>query len=194
MTRQQATQSAALMLAQARNDAGLSQRFVAQAVGVGERTVKNWEAGSSAPNIVQMMSWFRACGINPIRYVLEWLDPANFDGLTAESDLEDIKSALLAYIEDVSSEKEIRQLAFCIFGKHGSSWRSQLDMLTAHNHTTLHSRVTAARAILENYEMEQAQGMLINAETVPPNIERLRTAVERGKTAVQDGKTGYVGI
>lgn len=194
MTRQQATQSAALMLARARNDAGLSQRFVAQAVGVGERTVKNWEAGSSAPNVVQMISWFRACGINPIRYVLDWLDPVHFDGLTAENDLADIKSALLEYISSVSSEKEIRQLAFCMFGNHGSSWRSQLEMLTAHDHTTLRSRVTVARAVLENYEMEESQGILVNTDHIPPDLSRLRDAVEKGKDAVQEGKAGYVGI
>ncbi len=194
MTRQQATQSAALMLARARNDAGLSQRFVAQAVGVGERTVKNWEAGSSAPNIVQMISWFRACGINPIRYVLDWLDPVHFDGLTAENNLADIKSALLEYISSVSSEKEIRQLAFCMFGNHGSSWRSQLEMLTAHDHTTLRSRVTVARAVLENYEMEESQGILVNTDHIPPDLSRLRDAVEKGKDAVQEGKAGYVGI
>lgn len=194
MTRQQATQNAALMLARARNDAGLSQRFVAQAVGVGERTVKNWEAGNSAPNVVQMISWFRACGINPIRYVLDWLDPAHFDGLTAENDLEDIKSALLEYISSVASEKEIRQLAFCMFGNHGSSWRSQLEMLTAHDHTTLRSRVTVARAVLENYEMEESQGILVNTDHIPPDLSRLRDAVEKGKDAVQEGKAGYVGI
>ncbi len=194
MTRQEATQSAAMMLAQARNDAGLSQRYVAQSIGVGERTVKNWEAGSSAPNIVQMVSWFRACGINPIRYVLDWLDPAHFDGLTATDSIEDVKSAIMAYIEDIATEKEVRQLAFCMFGNHGSSWRSQLDMLTAHDHTTLRSRVTVARAVLENYEMEESQGILVNADSIPPDLSRLRDAVENGKDAVQEGKRGYVGI
>lgn len=194
MTRQEATQSAALMLAQARNDAGLSQRYVAQSIGVGERTVKNWEAGSSAPNIVQMVSWFRACGINPIRYVLDWLDQAHFDGLTATDSIEDVKSAIMAYIEDIATEKEIRQLAFCMFGNHGSSWRSQLDMLTAHDHTTLRSRVTVARAVLENYEMEESQGMLVSADSIQPDLSRLRDAVEKGKDAVQEGKKGYVEI
>lgn len=194
MTRQKSTQRAALMLARSRNDAGLSQRFVAQAIGVGERTVKNWEAGNSAPSIVQTAEWFRACGLNPIRYMLNWLDPVHFDGLTAKNDLEDIKSALLTYIRDVASEKEIRQLAFCMFGNHGSSWRSQLEMLTAHDHTTLRSRVTVARAVLENYEMEESQGILVNTDHIPPDLSRLRDAVEKGKDAVQEGKAGYVGI
>ena len=67
-------------------------------------------------------------------------------------------------------------------------------MLTAHDHTTLRSRVTVARAVLENYEMEDAQGMLVNADDIPPDLSHLRDAVEKGKDAVQEGKRGYVGI
>lgn len=52
MTRQMTVQGAATMIARARSDAGLSQRYIAQALGVSERTVKNWEVGSSLPNIL----------------------------------------------------------------------------------------------------------------------------------------------
>ena len=40
MTRQMTVQGAATMIARARSDAGLSQRYIAQALGVSERTVK----------------------------------------------------------------------------------------------------------------------------------------------------------
>ena len=192
MTRQMTVQGAATMIARARGDAGLSQRYIAQALGVSERTVKNWEVGSSLPNILQLIGWFKACGVNPVRYVLDWLNPAEFDGLSAESDIADIKSALLEYLSSVATENAIRTLSFCIFGGHGSSWNAQLEMLCAHDHTTMHSRVTVARAILENYEMEAAQGNLVATDHIAPDLDRLRAAVESGKDAAQEGKAGYV--
>lgn len=192
MTRQMTVQGAALMIARARTDAGVSQRYIAQALGISERTVKNWEVGSSLPNILQLVSWFKACGLNPVRYVLDWLNPADFDGLCAEDSADDIKNALLEYISSVATENEIRKLAFCIFGNHGSSWNAQLEMLCAHDHTTMRSRVTVARAILENYEMEAAQGALVATDHISPNLDHLRAAVESGKDAVQEGKAGYV--
>lgn len=192
MTRQMTVQGAALMIARARTDAGVSQRYIAQALGISERTVKNWEVGSSLPNILQLVAWFKACGLNPVRYVLDWLNPTDFDGLCADDSADDIKNTLLEYISSVATENEIRKLAFCIFGNHGSSWISQLEMLCAHDHTTMRSRVTVARAVLENYEMEDALGDLVATDHITPNLDHLRAAVESGKDAVQEGKSGYV--
>ena len=56
----------------------------------------------------------------------------------------------------------------------------------------MHSRVTVARAILENYEMEAAQGNLVATDHIAPDLDRLRAAVESGKDAAQEGKIGYV--
>ena len=194
MTRELTAQSCALMLSSARTEAGVTQRQMAQAVGVGERTIKNWEAGTSCPDLIQLLTWFRACGLNPVRYILTWINPDTFYGLSAENSTEDVKTALSTYINDVATDTEIRELSYCIFGNHGSSWQSQLEMLCAHDHTTMRSRVTVARAILENYEMEDAQGLLVGTDHILPDIDHLREAVEKGKVAAQAGQSGYVGI
>jgi hypothetical protein len=67
-------------------------------------------------------------------------------------------------------------------------------MLTAHNHTSMRSRVNAAQTILDSYEMESACGELVGKDNILPDKENLRVAINDGKNAVLNGQRGYTHI
>jgi hypothetical protein len=184
----------AFILSSSRCEANKSQKYMAQSLGRSVGTIQNWEAGIGAPNLLDTLEWFDVLGLNPLRYMLNFVYPDTYMDLSAASSDEDIRAALLHYINDVASASEIRKLSYSIFGNTGSSWLAQLDMLTAHNHTSMRSRVNAAQTILDSYEMETARGELVGSQNILPDKENLRTAINDGKNAVLNGQTGYTHI
>lgn len=176
---------------QSRMDAKKSQEYMALNLGVSKRTIQNWEHGASSPDLFQSTEWFRVLGQNPIHYYLAYLYPHLFDNLsTVDEDEKKIEEALMHIVQNTTS-LEKRQLLYLMSGNHGSSWYFLLQMFTAHCHTTMRSRVSAARMIAENYEMEEAAGHLVCKDEVLPDIDVLNYAIQQGKQAAQDGKYGY---
>lgn len=179
------------MLKRARNDAGLSQREVAKALGKSIKTVQNWESGYGAPDSVTQMEWFYICGVNELPYLLAKNHPEVYADLTYESDTEELKKAVIKYFQEISDDVEIRQLAFCIMGNTGSSWKQQLNMLTANNHCPMRNRVAVAQLIYDNYNIEKIQGNLVCPDNIQPDMDALKAATNRGRDAIYNGQDGY---
>ena len=139
-----------------RSDAGKTQEFMAAGLGVSKKTIQNWEKGVSAPDLYEGSEWFRVLGSNPMPYYLAFLYPWLFDGIKPEDGDEEIEQALMFLVKNMTTPEK-RELLYLMAGRHGSPWYSLLQMFTAHCHCSLRSRVTAARTILENYEMDQAR-------------------------------------
>lgn len=175
---------------QSRADAKKSQEYMALSLGVSKKTIQNWEKGISAPDLFQGCEWFRVLGLNPMPYYLAFLFPDTFGTPDAFEQEDSVEKALILLIRQSSAEEK-RQLLFLMSGHHGSSWHSLLQMFTAHCHTSMRARVTASRAILENYEMEEKTGTLVCPQDVPPDLDVLRSAISQGKHAVQKGKASY---
>ena len=183
----------ALIWSSSRNEAGKTQEYLAKGLGVSTKTIQNWENGVTAPDFFMGSEWFRVLGINPLPYYLSFLFPDLFDGLSPENDDGVIDQALMALIKNMTSIEK-RELLFLMAGRHGSSWYSLLQMFTAHCHTSMKSRVTAARNILDNYEMEDARGQLVCQTNVKPDILMLKKAIEEGKKSVMADNSGYTNI
>ena len=175
---------------QSRADMQKSQEYMALSLGVSKKTIQNWEKGISAPNLFQGCEWFRALGLNPMPYYLEFLFPETFGTPDALQDDQDIEHALSLLIQQ-SSPEEKRQLLFLMAGHHGSPWHSLLQMFTAHCHTSMQARVAASIIILENYEIEQEMGMLLCPEDTQPDLDVLRSSIKQGKHAAKKGETSY---
>lgn len=173
-----------------RMNAGKSQEFMAKGMGVSVRTVRNWENGVTFPDIFAGSEWFNLLGENPIPYFLSFLFPHLFSDMTSSVEDEAIERILIQMITECSATEK-RELLFLMSGVHGSSWYSLLQMLTAHCHTGMQSRVTAARTILENYEMEAKTGSLVCNENVQPDTNALYGAIEEAKKSVYNGTKGY---
>lgn len=185
------SENISFILSASRVHAGKTQKYMAQSLGKSIGTIQNWEAGIGAPNVVDMIEWFDILGLNPMRYLLDFFFPDIYMGKNAQSPDEDVRKAVINYFENVATDSEVRKVAFCIFGNTGSSWPAQLEMLTAHNHTTLKSRVNAAQMILDSYDMEKARGELVRTDHILPNEDVLNHAIKSGKRSVLEGKPGY---
>ena len=123
-------------------------------------------------------------------YYLAFLYPWLFDGITPEDDDQDIEQTLLFLVKNMTAVEK-REMLYLMAGRHGSPWYSLLQMFTAHCHTSMRSRVTASRVILENYEMEEKTGTLVCPQDIPPDLNVLRSAISQGKNAVQNGEVSY---
>ena len=86
---------------------------------------------------------------------------------------------------------EVEKLAFLIFGEHGSDWLSMLDEYVANAHCSMRSRAAVCRLVIENYELEEATGELVDPAIAKPNIANLRAAHEAGQHAAQLRRNEY---
>ena len=178
---------------QSRADAKKSQEYMALSLGVSKKTIQNWEKGTSSPDLFQGCEWFRVLGLNPMPYYLAFLYPDTFGTPQAFDNEDAVEKALILLIRQ-SSAAEKKELLFLMSGHHGSSWHSLLQMFTAHCHCSLRSRVTAARTILENYEMDKACGAMVCPDNVQPDMKMLHHAVEEGKQSVFNQLSGYTNV
>lgn len=183
------TQRFAKIWWQSRADAAKSQEFMALGLGVSKKTIQNWEKGISSPDLFQGSEWFRLLGLNPMPYYVSFLYPNLFKGFDP-ADNARIEEALLFLIQQ-STQMEKRELLFLMTGAHGSSWYSLLQMFTAHCHTSMQARVSTARMVLENYEMEKATSQLVCPDNVQPDLALLENAIARGRRAVFLREKGY---
>lgn len=168
---------------------GKSQEFMALSMGVSKKTIQNWEKGLSSPNLFQATEWFRVLGLNPIKYYMEFLYPNFFDktSLDNESELNEKLNNLIK----ISSAKEKKELIYIMSGTHGSSWPALLQLFAMYCQISLQSRVIVAKIVLENYEMEEKMGRLVNSDKIKPDLELLKSAISICKAATKNGYYGY---
>lgn len=176
-----------------RTNAGKTQEYMASQLGVSKKTIQNWEKGVTAPDFFMGSEWFRVLGVNPLPYYLSFVFPNLFDGIAPEDSDDVIDQALMVFLRDMTITEK-RELLYLIAGKHGSPWYSLLQLFTAHCHTSLKSRVNAARVILDSYEMEEKTGDLVCMDNIKPDIQILRNAIEEGKRSVMEGSRGYTNV
>lgn len=186
------TENLCTMLSASRISVKKSQKHMAKALQKSLGTIQNWENGYSIPNLIDLLDWFDVLGLNPLRFILDFLHPDYFQNLNGTVEDNVVDSALQYYISDIAPASDKRKLSFCIFGNTGSSWSAQLDMLCAHNHTTMRSRVNVAQTIYDNYNMEKARNELVYTDNAMPDEINLHEAISKGKQSVFDGKIGYV--
>lgn len=170
--------------------AGVSQECMAQEMGVARKTIQNWERGASSPDIEQGFRWFEILGINPMKYVYEYVFPEMKD-ISAQDEVDRLRTALLAIVSTLS-EESIRQLLFILHGNHGSSPRAVLNLITAHLQTPMRDRITQAGVIVRNYQIADRRGLTVCPDKVQPNEELLEKAIWAGEEAVCSDAEGYV--
>lgn len=179
------------LLLSARSKSGVSQEDLAEALGMSRITVHRIETGSKVPNMAEFIMWYRALGLNWYRDILRLAHPEiydDFDGSVA--DIEQKRNGLFSYLAECPPG-EVEKLAFLIFGEHGSDWLSMLDEYVANAHCSMRSRAAVCRLVIENYELEEATGELVDPAIAKPNIANLRAAHEAGQHAAQLRRNEY---
>lgn len=178
------------VLKKSRKASGKTQDYVAQKLGVSKKTIQNWEKGITCPDLIQWEMWFTSLGQNPLPYHLSVQYPWLSDDITDLNDDSKIEEDLVQLIHNMPTIEK-KELLFLMSGLHGSSWYSLLQMFTAHCHTTMQSRVAAARIILENYEMESRTGEIVCKGEIMPDTKMLSHAINQGKQAAQNNQNRY---
>lgn len=175
------------MWKKSRNDAGRSQQWIADALGVSKKTVQNWEDGITCPSISMGFEWFKALGLQPMHYYLDVIYP---DGHTNTNDEQEINKALIAFVTGIPLEYKEKILYFA-YGDHGSSPFCVLDMVSAHLHLPLKDRIMIANMIMAAHGVNATFGDLVNEGTADPDIDRLRLAIRKCRESVLNGDTKY---
>lgn len=181
----------AVMLAQARMRSGYSRSRLSIRAGISERTLQSWEAGKTRPDFPELIALYRAMGLNPMRDILNYVFEDEIASLTPDSDIYSIRKALHLLIDDVFSSHQIEELAFFLLGDHGSSVAGQLEMITAHNHTSPKAKVNVAQTVMNNYIMEQSVGELACPKNIMPDLDLLNECIQSAMDAVARHDTGY---
>lgn len=192
MSRLSTVDGIATMLKESRLESGKTQKFMAKSLGKSIGTIQNWESGYGTPGLVEIIEWFESIGINPLRYILNFIHPDKFKDLCEATSIPDLKFSLNDYINQIASDDEVRKISFNVFENTGSSWYSQINMLTALNHLPLHYRVLIAQQIYDAYSICDSTDKLINPDCVKPDIEDLKNAIIKGRESAMKGHNGYI--
>lgn len=186
MNRNEIADKFGLMWKKSRCDAGVSQDYMAKALGVSKKTIQNWESGIGAPNQIVGFEWFHVLGLQPLPYYLDMLygkceDVTDEDGEKLDAVLDESISRLNPYMK--------RKLLYILNADHGSSTAGVLDMIVTHLHCPLPLRIGVAQHILSNYEISQEYEA--NSDLIKCDTDVLKRSIENCKKAVRERKTKY---
>ena len=173
-----------------RNESGKSQEYMAFELGVTRRTILNWENGVSEPSVSQAITWYKLVDKNPIPFLLQITYP-EMDKISAKDTDSKILTALLQLINDLPKEG-VRQLMYLFFGKHGSSPRAVLQMVTAHLQTPMKDRIAHGQLVATNYEIAQKTKTLAHPDHIQPDLDCLNAAIVEAKKAVEKKANEYM--
>lgn len=193
MDRIQRIQRFAEMHYNARCKADKSQEYMAMELGVAKKTIQNWEKGISSPSFFQSLEWFRALGINPMPYYVSLIYPSASVDVDSDTDDEEIDKAFNEMMKNIPRSGK-RALLFLFYGKHGSSPNAIMNMMLAHLHTPMQSRVLHSRLISEAYEMDNELGNIVCPDNIRPNIDALNKAIDSAKNATINKQNSYNNI
>lgn len=191
MTESDRAREFGLMLEKSRTEAGKSRKYMAEKLGKSAATIQNWEAGIGEPGYHALEQWFRILGKDVERYIMEYRHPGMFS--STPKNVDEMREKLHKYMDLHFTNEDIRRAYFCIFGKTGSSWREQLNMIVANNHCSMRSRVNVSQTVYDNFLMESARGELVNMDGVMPDLESLGKVVKSGRKSACDGIDSYSG-
>lgn len=179
------------ILHKSRVSAGISQRSLAKSMHHSVSTIQSWEYGTSNPPFEDVVEWLDMCGVNPLRYYLEYLNPDPDSSESTKASVQYIRDAVVQYFKNVAPDSEIRRLAFCLFGGTGSSWNRQIDELCALNHLQIKERIDVAELIYSKYTVANSTGSIRQPDAALPDMENFRAAIDSCYKAVADGKDEY---
>lgn len=100
------------------------------------------------------------------------------------------KNQLSLYINELD-DFHVLELLYILSGNHGSSPTGTLDMITAYLHLPLATRLCSTENILNNYEIAEALGTLVNDNQILPKTATLKKCTAAARKAVFDGKNAY---
>lgn len=177
----------AKVLTESRIDSGVTQQYMAKAMGKSQRTIQNWENGSN-PSFLDMCLWFHILDKQLWDYLRNALNPV--EELGTDSLSKRYRNELVEYFNSANAS-EIRKLCYLILGEYGSNWNAVLEMMIEHVCTPLHHRVMMARSIMISYELDRNDELLRGIESMHPDLENLLKCITLGTQEAKNGLNSY---
>ena len=181
-------------IAAARQDAGVSQRALAERLGRDRRTIQKWEKGEMKITLEDFLDIFDALKI-PVEAYSKWirnpeLFPRGLDDIRGFS-TDKKRSALADYYEHQASPLEVEQEYYCLFADHGSDYHGMYQQWMANLLTPLRDRRRICAQVIENYNEALATGTITDPDAPQPNMEVLQACYEASAQSIQSGANGY---
>lgn len=178
----------------ARQDAGVSQRALAERLGRDRRTIQKWEKGEMKITLEDFLDILDALKI-PVEAYSKWirnpeLFPRGLDDIRGFS-TDKKRSALADYYNHQASPLEVEQEYYFLFANHGSSCDGMYQQWMANLMTPLRDRKRICGQIIDNYNEALATGAITDPDAPQPNMEVLRACYEASSQSVQNGDSGY---
>ena len=177
------------MWRQSRTDAGKSQQYMADALGVSKKTVQNWEQGLSHPGSDFGLRWFDVLGLHSMAYYLKAIydfEPKNIE----QYDEKEVDEILSAFILAMPMPVKLMMLHM-MSRADGANPISLINLAYANDLAPLRDRVNIAQDVITNYQIMESLGELPTDMPVKPDIELLQKATTAGLEAVKQGKKTY---
>lgn len=170
------------LIASARVSQSKSQQVMADFLSVSKRTVQNWECGKSAPDIAQVLAWFKLLELSPMPYFIRFMYPNN-NSTIASLTLAEIYSSLRSHLS-VMTDVDRQLLLFILSGKHGSSPHAIVSLVAEHCLLPVDYKIASATTIHQLYNMAVASGNIsaelpIDSSTVDLAISRALDSVKK---------------
>lgn len=175
------------ILLRARQDADVSRKDLAKALGKTERTIQNWESGFN-PSFLDICMWFQAIEKSAWAYIQ--CSIYNHDVHYTDTYAEACRKELLQYFS-TAEISEVRKVCYIIMGKHGSNWHAMLEALFEHVCSPLAQRVISARSILISYSVDGQHTELVATGNILPDLDNLRKCINLGTEAAKLGRESY---
>ena len=181
-------------IAAARQDAGVSQRALAERLGRDRRTIQKWEKGEMKITLEDFLDIFDALKI-PVEAYSKWirnpeLFPRGLDDIRGFS-TDKKRSALADYYEHQASPLEVEQEYYFLYADHGSDYHGMYQQWMANLLTPLRDRRRICAQIIENYNEALATGTITDPDAPQPNMEVLQACYEASAQSIQNGANGY---
>lgn len=184
-------QGIAQLLTNLRKRKGLSKFKIATIVEVSDKTWARYESGDSSPTVPEFIQIYSALNEDAFRDVLNLLYPNTYHAINPNNSVEELRDALSHFSNHVASDRIIHELAFMIFGEHGSSFIPQLEMITMLNHLPMKYKYFIADDIMKYWEIAESHDELICKENIMPHIETFQQGLELGKDATINNRNHY---
>ena len=177
----------------ARVKAGKSMEYMAFELGVSKKTIQNWEKGLSSPSFFQSLEWFRVLNTNPFPYYMSIIYPDKLEGLKASDSDEKIEEGFNALIQNISINDK-RALLYLYYGEHGSSPHSILQLVLAHLHTPIKSRLANAFLVTHLYDLDKQLGNIICPDNILPDMDDLNNSINKAREAANNNENSYTNL
>ena len=169
-------------------DSGLSQRELADALGVSRSSLQNWLDGVSAPELGELLTFLpKIQNVTVFPLLLEVCHPDLFAAQTTDEK----RKALLTFYRDIATPRFIAQEHYLLMSEHGSNFEGIKQMDIAHIQSRLADRRRNCMAALTGYQDAVAMGAVTDPQAPQPDIETLEICIARSTQSVKAGLNAY---